>query len=35
MAELTIKLVNGELAGKTAQEIGKEISKAGQEARKA
>lgn len=35
MAELTIKLVNGELAGKTAQEIGKEISRAGQEARKA
>jgi hypothetical protein len=35
MAELVIKLVNGELAGKTAQEIAKQIRDAGTAARKA
>jgi hypothetical protein len=35
MAELVIKLVNGELAGKTAQTIAKEINAAAQAAKKA
>lgn len=35
MAELVIKLVNGELAGKTAQSIAKEIREAGKAASKA
>lgn len=35
MAELVIKLVNGELAGKTAQTLAKEINEAGRAARKA